>query len=35
VNEEGTLLAHGTSTMMILKDLQIQGVTRGPSKYLG
>jgi len=33
-NEEGTLLAHGTSTMMILKDLQIQGVSRGPSKYM-
>ena len=34
VNEEGALLAHGTSTMMILKDLKIQGVSRGPSKYL-
>jgi uncharacterized protein (TIGR00369 family) len=34
VNEEGSLLAHGTSTMMILKDLKIQGVTEGPSKYL-
>jgi uncharacterized protein (TIGR00369 family) len=34
VSEEGTLLAHGTSTMMILKDLKIQGVTQGPSKYL-
>lgn len=34
VNEEETLLAHGTSTMMILKDLKIQGVTQGPSKYL-
>ncbi len=34
VNEEGTLLAHGTSTMMILKDLKIQGVSRGPSKYM-
>ena len=34
VNEEGSLLAHGTSTMMILKDLKIQGVSRGPSKYL-
>jgi uncharacterized protein (TIGR00369 family) len=34
VNEEGTLLCHGTSTMMILKDLKIQGVTEGPSKYL-
>jgi len=34
VNEEETLLAHGTSTMMILKDLKIEGVTQGPSKYL-
>ncbi len=34
LNEESTLLAHGTSTMMILKDLKIQGVTQGPSKYL-
>ena len=34
VDEEGALLAHGTSTMMILKDLKIQGVSRGPSKYL-
>jgi len=34
LDEEETLLAHGTSTMMILKDLKIQGVTQGPSKYL-
>jgi len=34
VNDEGTLLVHGTSTMMILKDLKIQGLTQGPSKYL-
>jgi len=34
VNEEETLLAHGTSTMMILKELKIEGVTQGPSKYL-
>ena len=34
MDEEETLLAHGTSTMMILKDLKIQGVTQGPSKYL-
>jgi len=33
VNEEEILLAHGTSTMMILKDLKIEGVTQGPSKY--
>ncbi len=34
VNEERTLLAHGTSTMMILTDLKIQGAEHGPSKYL-
>ena len=34
VNDEGILLVHGTSTMMILKDLKIQGLTQGPSKYL-
>jgi uncharacterized protein (TIGR00369 family) len=34
MNEEGTLLAHGTSTMMILKDLKIQGAAHWPSKYL-
>jgi uncharacterized protein (TIGR00369 family) len=34
VNGDGTLLAHGTSTMMILKDLKIQGAEQGPSKYL-
>jgi len=33
-NGEETLLAHGTSTMMILKGLKIEGVTQGPSKYL-
>lgn len=33
VNGEGTLLAHGTSTMMILKDLKIQGAEHWPSKY--
>lgn len=33
VSEEGTLLAHGTSTMMILKDLKIQGAEKWPSKY--
>jgi uncharacterized protein (TIGR00369 family) len=34
VNDEGTLLVHGTSTMMILKDLKIQGVEHLPAKYL-
>lgn len=34
LNEEETLICHGTSTMMILKDLKIQGLTQGPSKYL-
>jgi uncharacterized protein (TIGR00369 family) len=33
-NEEGLLLAHGTSTMMILRDLPIQGRSEWPSKYL-
>lgn len=33
-NEEGTLLAHGTATMMILKDLKIQGPSQWPPKYL-
>lgn len=34
LSEQGTLLVHGTSTMMILKDLKIQGADQGPSKYL-
>jgi uncharacterized protein (TIGR00369 family) len=34
VNEEGTLLVHGTSTMMILKDLKVQGAEHWPAKYL-
>jgi uncharacterized protein (TIGR00369 family) len=34
MNDEGTLLVHGTSTMMILKDLKIQNLTQGPSKYM-
>jgi len=33
-DEEGLLLAHGTSTMMLLKGLQIQGRTAWPSKYV-
>ena len=33
-NEEGLLLAHGTSTMMIMRDLQIQGRSEWPSKFL-
>jgi uncharacterized protein (TIGR00369 family) len=33
-NEEGLLLAHGTSTMMILRDLQIQEKSNWPAKYL-
>ena len=33
-NEKGTLLAHGTATMMILKDLKIQGPSAWPPKYL-
>ena len=33
-SEAGVLLAHGTSTMMLLKDLQIQGGSDWPAKYL-
>lgn len=33
-NEEGLLLAHGTSTMMLMKGLQIQGRSSWPAKYL-
>lgn len=33
-NESGVLLAHGTATMMILKDLKIQGPSTWPPKYL-
>ncbi|MBN2033171.1 MAG: PaaI family thioesterase [Deltaproteobacteria bacterium] len=33
-NESGTLLAHGTATMMILKNLQIQGASGWPPKFL-
>lgn len=33
-SEAGVLLAHGTSTMMLLKDLQIQGRSDWPAKYL-
>jgi uncharacterized protein (TIGR00369 family) len=34
VNDEGILLVHGTSTMMILKEMKIQGPEHWPSKYL-
>ncbi|MBW1767429.1 MAG: PaaI family thioesterase [Deltaproteobacteria bacterium] len=33
-DEEGKLLAHGTSTMMILKDLPIQSKERLPQKFV-
>ncbi|MGD2125501.1 MAG: PaaI family thioesterase [Desulfobacteraceae bacterium] len=33
-NGKGTLLAHGTSTMMILKDLEIQHAAEWPPKFL-
>ena len=33
-NETGTLIAHGTATMMILKDLKIQGASKWPPKFL-
>lgn len=32
-NEEGHLLAHGTATMMILKDLKMQGESEMPPKF--
>lgn len=34
VNEAGTLLAHGTSTMMILKDLKIHSGAGLPRKFI-
>jgi uncharacterized protein (TIGR00369 family) len=34
LDEAGTLLAHGTSTTMVLKDLEIQGESKWPPKYL-
>jgi uncharacterized protein (TIGR00369 family) len=33
-NEKGLLLAHGTATMMILKDLKIQGQHELPQKFV-
>ena len=33
-NETGMLLAHGTATLMILKDLKLQGEDRLPAKFL-
>jgi uncharacterized protein (TIGR00369 family) len=33
-NEAGSLLAHGTATMMILKDLNLQGGSYWPPKFL-
>ena len=33
-NETGVLLAHGTATLMILKDLKLQGEDRLPPKFL-
>jgi uncharacterized protein (TIGR00369 family) len=33
-NETGKLLAHGTETMMVLKDLKIQGHEELPPKFL-
>lgn len=33
-NNQGRLLAHGTSTMMVLKDLGIKGSERFPPKFL-
>ena len=33
-DERGALLAHGTSTMMILDDLQMEGGPKSPPKFL-
>jgi uncharacterized protein (TIGR00369 family) len=33
-SETGVLLAHGTATLMILKDLKLQGEDRLPPKFL-
>jgi uncharacterized protein (TIGR00369 family) len=33
-NETGKLLAHGTETMMVLKDLKMQGHAKLPPKFL-
>jgi len=33
-DDRGTLLAHGTSTMMILRDLKLQGESHLPAKFL-
>jgi uncharacterized protein (TIGR00369 family) len=33
-NGDGLLLAHGTSTMMILKDLRLKGQSHWPAKFL-
>lgn len=34
VNDTGAIIAHGTSTMMLLKNLKLQGMSRWPSKFL-
>ena len=33
-NEKGTIIAHGTSTLMVIESLKIQGQPKGPKKYL-
>ena len=33
-NEKGTIIAHGTSTLMVIKSLKIQGQPKGLKKYL-
>jgi len=33
-SDTGTLLAHGTATMMILKGLRLQGEFKWPPKFL-
>ena len=33
-DEHGALLAHGTSTTMVMKDLLLQGLSQWPRKFL-
>jgi uncharacterized protein (TIGR00369 family) len=33
-DEKGSLLVHGTSTMMVLKNFPLQGMGQGPRKFL-
>ncbi|HDG98482.1 MAG TPA: PaaI family thioesterase, partial [Desulfobacterales bacterium] len=33
-NEKGAIIAHGTSTLMVVASLKIEGQSKGLSKYL-